>query len=386
MTDLLGHTTPAVVSRAPSAVRPRVEHIGSLRPPDHLVAAVAGWAEGRLALDQLRALEDECVRDIVAEQERHGLPVVTDGEFRRLRGRQDLAARIGEVARFGLVRARQLPAGPHAPSASSISYSLPLSPSRPDAAPRANALLDEYRFAAQRTDRPVKLTLLGPDYLIHAVDLEQALGDADNFVEFFQNVVSFEQALIREAVAAGCPYVQLDAPGYLAYGDPACLAEMRGRGVDPVGDLRWAVQADNAVVEGIGAVAGLHMCRSYSASSGPQSPVFDPFAEIIFNELVHQRFLIDVDTAAPNAFAALRFVPKGKQVVLGLVDSRTPRVETVDEVLRLVDEASCWLSADDMALSPTCGFASLVADGQITNDQQWRKLDVLVEAAARVWD
>ena len=385
MTDLVGNATQPVAPGVRLAVRPRVEHIGSLRPPDRLLAAVTDWAEGQLGPDQLRELQDECIRDIVAEQESHALPLVTDGEFRRLRGREELAARIGEVARFGLARARQLPAGSHASGASPIRGSAGVRSFQPGVAHHDNALVDEYQFVAGLTPRPVKLTLLGPDYLIHAVDHDLPVGSDDNFFEFFETIVSFERTLIQECVGVGCPYVQLDAPGYLAYGDPACLAEMRGRGVDPVGDLRWAVQADNAVVEGVDAVVGLHMCRSYFPSSGPQPRVFDPVAEIIFNELVHQRFLIDLDTATPDSFAPLRFVPKGKVVVLGVVDSRTGRVETVDEILRSVDEASRWLSVEDMALSPTCGFASLVSEGQITHDQQWRKLDALVDAAAVVW-
>lgn len=385
MTDLVGNATQPAAPGVPPAVRPRVEHIGSLRPPDRLLAAVSEWAEGRLALAELRVIQDECIRDVVGEQESHGLPLVTDGEFRRLSGRQELAARIGEVARFGLARARQLPAGPHASGASPIRGSAAVRSANPGVAQHENALVEEYQFVAGLTPRPVKLTLLGPDYLIHAVDRDPSAGSEDNFFEYFQNIVSFERALIQECVGAGCPYVQLDAPGYLAYGDPACLAEMRGRGVDPVGDLRWAVQADNAVVEGVDCIVGLHMCRSYFPSSGPQPRVFDPVAEIVFNELVHQRFLIDLDTATPDAFAPLRFLPKGKEVVLGVVDSRTPRVETVDEILRTVDEASRWLAVEDMALSPTCGFASLSSEGQITHEQQWRKLDALVDAAARVW-
>jgi 5-methyltetrahydropteroyltriglutamate--homocysteine methyltransferase len=342
---------------------------------------------GTSSIDELRAVEDESIREAIALQERHGLDVVTDGEFRRLRGRQDLAARLSSVTRFGLARNRQLPAGEHCAGALPVRTThldrvstASVSPAIVD--PLPNALVDEYRFAASLASRPVKVTLLGPDYLSHVFDPSPG----DGFRDVFDSVVTLERAIIGEVVAAGCPYVQLDAPGYLAYADPVCVAEMRGRGIDPVADLRWAVQADNAVIDTAGtAVFGLHMCRSYLQGRMQKSPVFDPFAEILFAELAHQRLLIDFDTTRPDAFAPLRFVPPGKEVVLGVVDSRHPRIETVEGVLRLVEQACRWLSVDDLALSPTCGFASSGTTASLTHDEQWRKLDVLAEVAARVW-
>lgn len=377
---------PARATLAPSpsrfGARPRVEPVGSLRPPAQLVEALAGHDAGRLDDDELRVVEDDCIRDAVARQAIHGLDVVTDGELRRLRGRQELASRLSAVPHFGLLRNRQLPAGEHGGGAQPVRRTHLWRASAALLDPLPNALVDEYRFVAGLTPRPVKVTLLGPDYLSHVLD-----PDPDTaFRELFDSVVSFERSLIHEVVAAGCPYVQLDAPGYLAYADPVSVAEMRGRGIDPVGDLRWAIAADNAVVaDGGDAVFGLHMCRSYLQGRPLHTPVFDPFAEILFDQLTHQRLLIDFDLARPDAFAPLRFVPPGRDVVLGVVDSRNPRVETVEEVLRLIDQACRWIPADDLALSPTCGFASSDATGQISHDQQWRKLDVLVEVGSRVW-
>jgi 5-methyltetrahydropteroyltriglutamate--homocysteine methyltransferase len=374
----------ATLAPSPSGFtrRPRVEHVGSLRPPTRLVEALVSHDAGLSSDDDLHALEDECIRDAVALQARHGLEVVTDGEFRRLRGRHELATRLSAVPHFGLLRNRQLPAGEHGTGASPVRSTHLGRASSPLPDPMPNALVDEFRFVAGLTPRSVKVTLLGPDYLSHVLDPEPDTG----FRELFDGVVSFERSLIREVVAAGCPYVQLDAPGYLAYADPVGVAEMRGRGIDPIGDLRWAVTADNAVIADAGdAVFGLHMCRSYLQGRALQTPVFDPFAEILFDQLAHQRLLIDFDITRPDAFAPLRFVPPGREIVLGVVDSRNPRVETVEEVLRLVEQACRWSPVDDLALSPTCGFASSDASGQISDDQQWRKLDVLSEVASRVW-
>jgi 5-methyltetrahydropteroyltriglutamate--homocysteine methyltransferase len=377
----------AGVASSPAGLptRPRVEHVGSLRPPRQLVEVLELHTAGATAADELRAVEDESIREAIALQERHGVDVVTDGELRRLRGRHALAERLSSVARFGLARTRQLPAGDHCGGASPVRAThLDRATSAAVVDPLPNALVDEYRFAAAIASRPVKVTLLGPDYLSHVLDPSPASA----FREVFDSIVAFERAMIGEVVAAGCPYVQLDAPGYLAYADPVCVAEMRGRGIDPVADLHWAVQADNAVIdiETAGeAVFGVHMCRSYLHGRVQQTPVFDPFAEILFDELAHQRLLVDFDTTRSDAFAPLRFVPPGKEVVLGVVDSRHPRIETVEEVLRLVEQACRWSAVDDLALSPTCGFASSGATAPLTPDQQWRKLDVLAEVAARVW-
>jgi 5-methyltetrahydropteroyltriglutamate--homocysteine methyltransferase len=361
---------------------PRVEHVGSLRPPARLMAAVEAHAAGALSTDELRAAQDDCIRDSVASQLAHGVSIVTDGELRRVRGRHELASRLADVTRFGLARGRQLPAGEHAAGASPVRGSHLVRAGHETLDPLPTTLVEEYRFIAPLSRRPAKVSLLGPDYLAHVLDPEGRNG----FREHFDAVVSLERELIQEVIAAGCAYVQLDAPGYLAYADPVCVAEMRGRGIDPIGDLRWAVQADNAVVTDAGdVVVGLHMCRSYLRASASPTPAFDPFAELLFDQLVHQRLLIDFDVSRPDAFATLRFVPPGKEVVLGVVDSRSPRVETVEEVLRTVEAASRWASIDVLALSPTCGFASSDASAQITDEQQWRKLDVLVEVAARVW-
>jgi 5-methyltetrahydropteroyltriglutamate--homocysteine methyltransferase len=248
-----------------------------------------------------------------------------------------------------------------------------------------HALLEEYRFAAALTSRPVKITLLGPDYVLHALETGEGAGDNQTLRQRFDATLAFERRLLGEVVAAGCPYVQLDAPGYLAYWDPLCVAAMRGAGIDPVANLRWAMEADNALIEGIdGAVVALHMCRRH-VRGRCSGQLADGYAELLFTGLAPTRLLIDCDPTDPYFFAPLRFLPRGKQVVLGVADSDRAQIESVDDILAMVERASHWVPPEDLALSPTCGFGPSVSAGRVSSDDQWRKLDVLLEAAARIW-
>jgi len=356
----------------------RVEHVGSLVATQRLVDALARSADRSAGGESLAEVEDDCIREVVARQEARGLGVVTDGELRRLRGRDEVAAQLADVPRFGVARGRRLPAGEHRSGVSITRTALPSD--TPYGVP-ANSLVDEYRFTAGISTRPVKVALLGPDHVTHLLDPAPGAHVHD----LFDAVLALEQTVVEDVVAAGCRHVQLDSPGYLAYADPVCVAEMRGRGIDPVADLRQAIEADNAVVAGAAeATVSLHMCRSYLRGVA-RSPVFDPFAEILFDQLVHRRLLVDLDLSQADAFAPLRFVPRDRQVVIGVVDSRNPRVETIEEVLRLVEHAGRWFPIDQLALSPTCGFAATDPARQIGAEEQWRKLDVLVEVASRVW-
>jgi 5-methyltetrahydropteroyltriglutamate--homocysteine methyltransferase len=372
---------------------PRVEHVGSLLPPPRLTDAVEAYRQRQLSSEAVHAVEDDAIRSVVAEQESHGLSLITDGEFRRLIGQYFDDSGIVEAVRFGLTGRRQLPTGEHRSDTAPLRRShsstggMALIDDSHEARSHGqdNGLLEEYTFVQALTDRPVKVSLLGPDYVINVLNHSPGSQDVDSFREAFAATVRFERRMITEVVGAGCRYLQLDAPGYLAYGDPACLAEMRGRGVDPIADLRWAIAADNAVVEGIaGATFGVHMCRSYVRSSFG-TEIFDRFAEILFSELVHDRLLLDIDTRLPDPFRGLRFVPKEKQVVLGLVASHRSEIETVDTLLRLIEEASRWFPVENLAISPSCGFASPAPGKWISREVQWQKMDVLVEAASQIW-
>jgi 5-methyltetrahydropteroyltriglutamate--homocysteine methyltransferase len=204
---------------------------------------------------------------------------------------------------------------------------------------------------------------------------------------FLGDVVAIQRQMTGELVAAGCDYVQIDEPSYTGYVDAPTLERMRAAGEDPLRSLERAVAADNAVIAGLAgrAVFGLHVCRGNRASMWHREGEYDAIAEALFGGLEYDRLLLEYDTGRAGSFAPLRFVRKGAIAVLGLITTKTGRVETVDELARRIDDASRHLPLENLALSPQCGFASGIAGNLLTEDDQWRKLDVMLETAKRVW-
>jgi 5-methyltetrahydropteroyltriglutamate--homocysteine methyltransferase len=204
--------------------------------------------------------------------------------------------------------------------------------------------------------------------------------------EFLGEVVRVEREMIAGLTAAGCRYVHIDGPGYTAYVDADTLAAMRGRGEDPASNLERSIRADNAVVRNFpGTTFGIHLCRGNSRSQWHRKGSYEAIAEKLFGSLEHQRLLLEYDDERSGGFEPLRFVPKGKIVVLGLITTKRGALESSDDLVRRIEEAAKFLPVEQLALSPQCGFASGLAGNQLTEDEQWRKVDLLVETARRVW-
>jgi 5-methyltetrahydropteroyltriglutamate--homocysteine methyltransferase len=370
----------------------RVDHVGSLLRPEALKQAFLRHAAGDSDATVLREAQDQAIRTVIADQERHGLPVVTDGEFRRLNWQVSFSEVEGWDLWAGSWRnllrnpgnralhERPLTRGEDAV----VSFRTP-------ATARLRLVrsfpLEEYLFARSVATQPVKVTLMGPDRVAQMCDLEgsrpvYADGDA-----FLADVVRIQREMVEALVDAGCDYVQLDEPSYTGYVDPPTLERMRAGGADPFRNLERAIAADNAVIAGRAgrATFGVHVCRGNRASMWHREGAYDSIAERLFNDLAFDRLLLEYDTERAGGFEPLRFVPKGKTVVLGLITTKTGRVETVDELARRIDQASRFVPLDQLALSPQCGFASGIAGNLLTEDEQWRKLDVMLETARKVW-
>jgi 5-methyltetrahydropteroyltriglutamate--homocysteine methyltransferase len=192
--------------------------------------------------------------------------------------------------------------------------------------------------------------------------------------------------MIRELVDAGCRYVHIDAPGYTAYVDEPSLSAMRGRGEDPEENFARSLRADARLIEGFpGVTFGIHLCRGNQRSMWHREGSYDAIAERLFNELPHRRFLLEYDSPRAGGFAPLRFVPKGKVVVLGLVSTKVPDLESMDELARRLDEAAKYLPLEQLAVSPQCGFGSDVAGNLVSEADQKRKLERVAELARKVW-
>lgn len=384
-------STLSVTIPAARLARLRVETVGSFLRPERLKAAYDDLLQGRCASDHLKSVQDESIRDLIAAQEAHGLPVVTDGEFRRFNYMESfalVAGMEGWKARWSqLVRSL---GGQEGDGASPRQGVNPLLMKLEGVTERLelvrNHPLAEYAFAQRLARSPVKVPLINPDRVMQSIDVEKSRDvypDADGLMD---DVVRVQREMINGLRAAGCQYIHLDAPGYTAYVDPASLDRMRERGEDPDALLERAIAADNALIEGFGDLTfGVHMCRGNRHSQWHREGSYDPIAERLFSGLQCDRFMLEYDDSRAGSFEPLRFVPKDKVVVLGLITTKSSRIETKDEVKARIEAAAKYLPIEQLALSPQCGFASDLVGNNITQDAQWRKLDLMLEVASEIW-
>ena len=382
----------------------RVDHIGSLSRPAELLDLHRRFDASEASAEQLRAQEDASIREVVARQEAIGFPIVTDGEFRRRNFQDSFGSavdgyRTGENASAYHDWRERSRSDKEERVLSGLSVEGPPVVTRRGAVERLklvrNVPLEEWRFTNSVATTPAKVTLIGPDRISQRFDYQSSRGVYDGLADFTAHVAEIEHEMVRGVVEAGCTYVHVDAPGYTAYVDALSLETMRARGEDPDENLARSIHADNDVIEGISGVTfGIHLCRGNSRAMDPitgsvipqwhREGSYDAIAERLFTGLNHKRFMLEYDSDRAGSFEPLRFVPKDKIVVLGLVTTKSMDVETVDDLKRRIDEATKYLSIEQLALSPQCGFGSSTSDA-LPADVQWRKLEVIMETAAQVW-
>jgi len=373
----------------------RTDVVGSLLRPPGLREQRIRFDDGALSAQALRAAEDEAVRGAVQLQESVGLDVITDGEMRRLNFQDSFGAAVeGFDAARSTVRSNERRVEGAAPgqrweiremhqSGTAISHRRP---AKARLRLARNIPLEEYEFVASVAKTPAKVSLIGPDRISQRFDYANSKGVYDGLDDFVDDVVRIERAIVDSLVKAGCRYIHIDAPGFTAYVDQPTMDQMRARGEDPMENFSRSLKAEAKVVQNLGEVAsGIHLCRGNQRSMWHREGTYDAIAERLFNELPHDRFLLEYDTPRAGSFEPLRFVPKGKVVVLGLVSTKTPELETVEQLKRRIDEAATFIPLDQLAISPQCGFASDVVGNLIGADDQKRKLDVVVETARQVW-
>ena len=226
----------------------------------------------------------------------------------------------------------------------------------------------------------------GPDRITERFDYQNSKSVYWSTDDFVADVARIEREMIRGLVEAGCRYVQIDAPSYTAYVDAPSLNEMKERGEDPMKNLERSIKADNEILRLFDDVTfGIHLCRGNQRSMWHREGSYDAIAEMLFSGLRHDRFLLEYDSPRAGSFEPLRFVPKEKVAVLGLVSTKVPQIEKVDDLKRRIDEASKYIALEQLAISPQCGFASDVVGNLISEDDQKRKLEVVVETARQVW-
>jgi methionine synthase II (cobalamin-independent) len=381
----------------------RIDHIGSLVRPATLKNIFARFDHGQASCEELTRTQDEAIRDVIRKQEAHGLPLVTDGEFRRHSFQESFSEC---VSGFDVPKSislyyekRDLNENPFERAEQNFNEAGPAIVTRRGAVERLkpirNLPLEEFRYAQSVAKVPAKVTVLGPDRIAQRFKWEASQDVYNDLDDFVDHVVAIERQIIAELVEAGCKYIQIDAPGYTAYVDKISLDRMRSRGEDPKKNFQRSIAADNALIEGFpGVTFGIHICRGNARTIDPKTGKlvpqwhregsYDAIAERLFNSLGHQRLLLEYDSERAGSFEPLRLVPKDKIVVLGLVSTKSSDMETVDDLKRRIDRASKNLPLEQLALSPQCGFGGI--DSKVlSEDEMWQKLDRVAETVAEVW-
>jgi 5-methyltetrahydropteroyltriglutamate--homocysteine methyltransferase len=374
----------------------RTDVVGSLLRPADLKAAYGRRERKEISEEELRRIEDDAIREAVRLQESLGLDVITDGEYRRLNFQDSFAASVSgfDARRIDLAFVESLVRegkplqrwDPYhiAGEGAAILQRRPVSQKLRLA---RNLPLEEYRFVSSVARKPAKVTLVGPDRITQRFDYQNSKSVYWSTEDFVADVVRIEREMIRSLIDAGCKYVQVDAPSYTAYVDGPSLQEMRDRGEDPMKNLARSIKADNEILRLFDNVTfGIHLCRGNQRSMWHREGSYDAIAEMLFTELHHDRLLLEYDSPRAGTFEPLRFVPKGKVVVLGLVSTKVSELETVDELKQRIDRASKYIPLEQLAISPQCGFASDAVGNLISEDDQKRKLEVVVETARQVWE
>jgi 5-methyltetrahydropteroyltriglutamate--homocysteine methyltransferase len=384
-------TNPAPSSdpgSAPGRIRTtppfRADHVGSLLRPPELLAARDDHAAGRISAERLAEVEDAAVADAVRMQEDIGLRSATDGEFRRASWHMDFIYQLGGIttAPGNLAVAFQNETGTIEFTPAALKVSGPVRLNKP-------IFTDAFRFLAGtvRTATP-KLTIPSPS-MVHyrggpaAID-KDVYPDIDTF---WADLSAAYAVQVRAVAEAGCTYLQLDDTSLAYLNDPKQRAMLAAQGADADHQhLRYIRQINAAIADRpAGLSVTTHMCRGNFRSSWAAEGGYDFVAEALFSDLAVDGFFLEYDDARSGSFAPLRFVPPGKMVVLGLVTTKRPALESKDDLKRRIDEASRYVPLEQLCLSPQCGFSSTIEGNALTRDEQIAKLRLVVETAGEVW-
>ncbi len=356
----------------------RAETVGSFLRPDYLLAARHEFAAGRIMAAALRENEDRAIRDIVRFQEDLGFRIVTDGEFRRENWWIDFIAKLKGV---------EISTG-----SAAVSFDRSYVPKNVRTVGKLSVdgpiTASDYRFVAGVSRRAAKVTIPSPTRMhFHggrkAVSRE-AYPDID---KFFGDIAAIYQHEIAGLEDAGCRYVQIDDPLLTYFLSPKLRAEVVAEGEDPDRRLGCYLDLVNQCIAARrpGTIIGIHLCRGNARSEWISEGTYEGIAEQCFGTLAVDRFLLEFDGPRSGSFEPLRFMPKNKHVVLGLITTKTPALENKDTVKRRLDDASRFVAPDRLAISPQCGFASVVEGNKITQADQRRKLALLTEIAREIW-
>jgi 5-methyltetrahydropteroyltriglutamate--homocysteine methyltransferase len=360
----------------------RADHVGSLLRPQALIEARNQFQRNEITKEQLRAVEDDAIRDVVRKQEAIGLRSITDGEFRRTFFHTDFLQRLQGVAITGGI----------ATKFHTREGEIDFAPPRVAVTGKLRHVEDiqraDFEFLRSVATQTPKVAIPSPT-MVHfrggrkSIDI-QAYPDMD---EFFADLAQCYRDEIQALYGAGCRCIQLDDTNLAYLCDPALRAQAQERGEDPNQLPHAYASLINSVIDSRpkDLTVAIHLCRGNMQSAWVAEGGYEPVAEALFAELNVDAYFLEYDDERSGDFAPLRFVPPQKTVVLGLVSSKVPALESTADVTRRIKEASQYLALDNLCLSPQCGFASTVHGNAISEADQWAKLELVLNVSREVW-
>lgn len=354
------------------------EVVGSLLRPTYLVEAREQFAAGQLNAAEFKAIEDRAVNEAIALQEDAGIDVITDGEMRRYAFYGHLIEALEGFDKYG---------GWAIPFTDETGEQLVLK--RPVVVERLkwrrSMCAEEWVYLRSRRKRLGKVTMISAQQAAAYYDPEKSRAAYPTRDAYLADIVDFSRQEVEELIRLGCTYIQIDAPQYAALLDPQMREGYRQRGSDPDKLIDLCIEMDNAIISGHpGITFGIHVCRGNNQSKFYARGDYEPIARI-FSQTRFQRFLLEYDDERSGGFEPLQHVPEDRFVVLGLVTTKKPRLESADELRRRIEEASRIIPLERLALSPQCGFASTMEGNRISYEDQRRKLELVASIAREVW-
>jgi 5-methyltetrahydropteroyltriglutamate--homocysteine methyltransferase len=361
----------------------RADHVGSLIRPDALIAAREKAERGELARSELTRIQEEAIRDVVRLQESIGLRLVTDGEYNRGSWQRDFLLRFDNVAlipsRLTVRFHTAAGASERAPPSLQVTGKL----KRP-----SGIFVDDFRFLTSIARAVPKVTIPSPT-ILHFRGGRGAIDSTayPDMAEFYADLARVYAEEIRDLADAGCHYLQIDEVNLAYLCDPALRAQVADIGEDPASLPKTYARLLNDTIaqRPPGMTVCMHLCRGNFAGAWIAEGGYEPIAELLFNEIGVDGYFLEYDSPRAGDFAPLRFLPKGKTAVLGLVTTKSPEMETKDALKRRIEEASRYAPLEQLALSPQCGFSSGIGGQAMTVSEEIAKLALVVETAREVW-
>ena len=360
----------------------RADHVGSLLRPAALKEAREKRARGEISVDALKQVEDREVDNVIRHQEAVGLRSVTDGEFRRVSWNYDFLEQLENVESYVGERKIKFTSGGPQPRPILLRVIGKLGGYKP------HPMIEHFKYLKAHTRQTAKVTIPSPSSLHFRygrdVVPESIYPSMD---DFYRDLGESYRKVVHAFADAGCRYLQLDEVNLAYLCDPSLRAHITARGDDPAALPKIYADMINAAISDIPAdmTITMHLCRGNFRSSFAASGGYEPVAEVLFNAIKVHGYFMEYDSDRAGGFEPLRFVPKDKTVVLGLVTSKTGKLESRDEIKRRIEQAAKFVPLDQLCLSPQCGFASTEEGNVLTEDEQWAKLRMIVEIAEKVW-